>query len=81
MEHRNIIDYDKLPRYGKETFDGEKTKNHGISCGGRCFVFYVQDGWYQVECEKCGSIMYFKTDSQDHAIKLWNDMPDAVGMK
>ena len=78
MEHRNIIDYDKLPRYGKETFDGVKTKNHG--CGGRCFVFYVEDRWYQVECERCGTVAYFKMGSQDHAIKLWNIMPESIGM-
>lgn len=81
MEHRNIIDYDKLPKYGKETWDGEKTKKHGISCGGRCFVFYVEDRWYQVECEKCGTLVYFRSDSLDHAIKIWNDMPEAIWLR
>ena len=74
------MNYDKLPTRGKETSDGEKTKKHGISCGGRCYVFYDEDCKYHVECENCGTLVSFKTISLDMAIKLWNDMPDAIGM-
>lgn len=74
-----IVDYDKMPLRGKETSDGEKTKNHGISCGGRCYVHYDENRWYRVECEKCGNIVKFKSDSLDLAIKIWNDMPDVIG--
>ncbi|HBC94804.1 MAG TPA: hypothetical protein DCZ10_18380 [Pelotomaculum sp.] len=75
-----MINYDKLPSRGKETSDGEKTKNHGISCGGRCYVFYDENRWYRVECEKCGTLVKYRTNSLDLAIKIWNDMPDIVGM-
>lgn len=75
-----MINYDKLPSRGKEASDGEKTKNHGESCGGRCYVFYDESRQYHVECEKCGWLVAFKTTSQDRAIKIWNDMPDCIGM-
>lgn len=75
-----MINYDKLPSRGKEASDGEKTKNHGISCGGRCYVFYDENRWYHVECEKCGTLVKYRTNSLDLAIKIWNDMPDIVGM-
>ena len=78
-ERRKIINYDKLPNYIKEASDGEKAKNHGIACGGKCCVFYVEDGWYSVECENCGTLAYFKSKSNDWAIKIWNDLPDAIG--
>lgn len=74
-----IVNYDKMPSRGKETSDGEKIKNHGISCGGRCYVHYDENRVYRVECEKCGNLVSFKTSSLDLAIKLWNDMPDAIG--
>lgn len=74
-----IVDYDKMPSRGKETSDGEKTKNHGISCGGRCYVHYDENRVYRVECENCGNLVSFKASSLDLAIKLWNDMPDAKG--
>lgn len=74
------MNYDELPSRGKVTSDGEKTKNHGISCGGRCYVFYDESKQYHVECENCGTIVTFKTNSLDWAIKIWNDMPDVVGM-
>ena len=74
------MNYNELPSRGKLTSDGEETKKHGISCGGRCYVFYDENQQYHVECENCGTIVTFKTISLDYAIKLWNDMPDAVGM-
>jgi len=75
------MDYDKLPNRGKETSCGEKTKRHGISCGGRCYVSYDENRWYTVHCENCGEIAKFRTNSMDWAIKIWNDMPDAIGMQ
>jgi hypothetical protein len=33
-----------------------------------------------VECEKCGTLVKYRTNSLDLAIKIWNDMPDIVGM-
>ena len=72
--------YDKLPTRGKETSDGERTKKHGASCGGRCYVFYDEDRVYHVECENCGMLVTYKTTSLDMAIKIWNDIPDAVGV-
>lgn len=74
------MDYDSLPSRGKETSDGEKTKNHGITCGGRCYVFYDEQGKYHVECEHCGWLVAFRTSSLDLAIRIWNDMPDVIGM-
>ena len=76
----DIINFDKLPSRGKETSDGEKAKNHGVTCGGRCYVFYDEDRQYHVECESCGVIVVYKSRSLDLAIKIWNDMPDAIGM-
>lgn len=73
------INYDKLATRVKQTSDGELAKNHGITCGGRCVVFYDEDALYHVECEKCGWLVSFLTTSHDRAIKLWNDMPDAIG--
>jgi hypothetical protein len=75
-----MVNYDKLPSRGKITSDGEETKRHGTSCGGRCYVFYDEDRQYHVECENCGTIVTFKTTSLDMAIKIWNDMPNVVGM-
>jgi transcription elongation factor Elf1 len=74
------MNYDKLPTRGKETSDGVKTKKHGITCGGRCYVFYDEDREYHVECENCGTIVTYRTTSLDRAIKIWNDIPDIVGM-
>jgi len=74
------MNYDKLPTRGKEASDGVRTKKHGTTCGGRCYVFYDEARTYHVECEKCGTIVTYKTTSLDMAIKIWNDMPDAVGM-
>lgn len=71
-ENRAVIkDYDKLPSRGKEASDGERTSNHS-GCGGRCYVFYDEERRYRVECEKCGTVVQFKTSSQDDAIKKWN---------
>jgi Fe2+ or Zn2+ uptake regulation protein len=72
------MNYDELPSRGKVTADGEKTKNH--ACGGRCYVFYDENRQYHVECEKCGTLVTFKARSLDWAIKIWNDMPDAIGL-
>lgn len=74
------MNYDKLPMRGKVTSDGEKTKKHGISCGGRCYVFYDENEQYHVECENCGTLVNYKARSLDLAIKRWNDMPDAIGV-
>lgn len=72
------IKYDKLPERGKVTSDGEHTRK--CHCGGRCYVFYDEAREYRVECENCGTIVRYKAGSQDRAIKLWNDMPDALGI-
>lgn len=75
------LNYDELPNRGKIASDGEKVKNHGITaCGGRCYVFYDENRQYHVECEKCGTLITYKARSLDYAIKLWNDMPDALGV-
>lgn len=75
-----VMNYDKLPMQGKVTSDGEEAKKHGISCGGRCYVFYDEDRQYHVECEHCGTLVTYKARSLDLAIKIWNDMPDLIGM-
>lgn len=80
MRIAKIVNYDKLPPRGKVTSDGQKTKNHGKSCGGRCYVFYDENRRYRVECEKCGTLAKFQTNSLDLAIKIWNDMSDTIGM-
>ena len=70
------MNYDKLPT---EASDGRKQKA-GISCGGGV-TFLDEDCKYHVECENCGTLVSFKTTSLDMAIKLWNDMPDAIGVR
>lgn len=73
-----IINYDKLPTRGKITSDGEKARD--CACGGRCYVFYDEDRTYRVDCERCGTIVVFKSTSQDSAIKIWNEIiPSAIG--
>jgi len=73
----NIYGYEELSSRGKIASDGEETRK--CNCGGRCYVFYDEDRQYHVECENCGTIVAFKTKSQDWAIKIWNDMPTAIG--
>jgi transcription elongation factor Elf1 len=68
------MDYDELPSRGKVTAFGEKTKNH--KCSGKCYVFYDEDRNYHVECEHCGTVASYKTNSLDSAIEIWNDMTD-----
>jgi len=63
--------YDELPSRGKVTHNGEKTKD--CKCGGRCYVFYDENRFYHVECEKCGIRASFTEKSQDNAIRLWNE--------
>jgi hypothetical protein len=75
------INYDELPTRGKVSSDGEQTKKHGNSvCGGRCYVFYDENKTYRVNCEKCGTLVTYKARSLDWAIKIWNDMPDVIGL-
>jgi len=71
--------WEYMPSRGKMTSDGEKAKKHNSVCGGRCYVHYDENRLYRVECEKCGTLVIFKTSSLDLAIKIWNDMPDAIG--
>ena len=78
MKDIEILDYDQLPLRVKETSDGEMAKNHHSRCGGRCAVFYAEDRRYQVVCEHCGALVAFRTTDHDRAIKIWNDMPDAL---
>ena len=66
------MNYDKLPNRGKVTSTGINTKKH--NCSGRCYVFYDEGGQYHVECENCGVIVHYKTNSQDKAIEIWNTM-------
>ena len=66
------MNYDELPNRGKLTSEGIKTKNH--NCSGRCYVFYDEAEQYHVECENCGVIVKYKTNSQDKAIEIWNAM-------
>lgn len=75
------FNWDQVPARDKEASDGEKVKPHGSSCGGRCCVHYCEDEWYQVACENCGTIVVYKAASFDLAVKIWNDMPDAAGMR
>jgi hypothetical protein len=78
ITNARIMKYDKLPARGKITSDGEKTRD--CACGGRCYVFYDEDRIYRVDCEHCGTIVVFKSSSQDRAIKIWNDIiPTAIG--
>jgi len=79
LRTRLMTDYDKLPSRGKETSDGEKTSNHHSLCNGRCYVFYDEDRQYHVECERCGTLVIFKANGLDRAIKIWNDMPHIMG--
>ena len=67
------MNYDQLPSRGKVTSDGEYTKP--CWCSGRCYVFYDENENYHVECENCGVVVRYKTNSADWAIKMWNDMP------
>lgn len=69
----HIVDYDKLPRRGKETLDGTKLKPCE-ECGGRCYVFYDEDRHYRVECEDCGNEVEFEHSSMDGAIYHFNSL-------
>ena len=64
------MNYNELPSRGKSTSDGEKTRD--CHCGGRCYVFYDESERYHVECERCGEVAKYKTNSADKAIKVWN---------
>jgi ribosomal protein L37E len=79
MWKRKMDKWESLPSRGKVTSDGEQTKPHHSACRGRCYVHYEENGLYRVECEKCGTLVTFRTRSMDWAIKIWNDMPDAIG--
>lgn len=70
---RGIVNYDELPSKGKVTSNGERIANHKGECHGRCYVFYDENTRYRVECEKCGTIVRFKTYSLDNAIRTWNN--------
>ncbi len=74
------FDINEVPKRDKESSDGEKAKSHGATCNGGVFISYDENRWYSVHCENCGIIAKFKTNSYDEAIKIWNDMPDVVGM-
>jgi hypothetical protein len=65
--------YDELPKRGKVTSDGIETRKCSV-CGSRCYVFYVENETYHVECERNGIIANFKAKSLDEAIKIWNGM-------
>ncbi len=51
----------------------------GVAIAGRPVARKLDDGrQYHVECENCGILVQYRACSLDMAIKLWNDMPDAL---
>ncbi len=71
MDKAHILDYDKLPKSGKETANGILLKPCE-ECGGRAYVFYDEERRYRVECEGCGVEVEFRQNSLDGAILHFN---------
>jgi len=66
------LDYDKLPKRGKKTSDGEKVKD--CVCGGRRYVEYEEARLYGIMCEFCNLRAWKKCSSLDEAIKHFNEL-------